>query len=138
MNWLRVRFGLFDLVQNRLKSPVVLAGHPMLRVPAQQVKPADFGSQKIQVTREMMLKAFMSKVSPVLGLSAPQVGVNLAMIAWRKDIGSRQPSSLSAVTEDQVQFVVNPKLEIQDSKPRQKWNCEYECCEVGLNGSIKS
>ncbi len=89
--------------------PIVRAGHPVLRHPAQ-----DFDGQLDDDTLGRLI-AVMRRVmheAPGVGLAAPQIGIPLR-IAVLEDPGVQDPTVAEARTRDPLPFtvIINPRYE---------------------------
>ncbi|XP_042057699.1 peptide deformylase 1A, chloroplastic-like isoform X1 [Salvia splendens] len=97
---------------------IVKAGDPVLHEPAQEVRPEEIGSDRIQKIIDAMVKVM--RAAPGVGLAAPQIGIPLKIIVLEDTIGymryttkeeikaqNRQPFDLLALL---VQVLINPKL----------------------------
>ncbi len=66
------------MIKAPLPSPVVQAGHPVLRVAAVPVDPAHLGSKDLGALIQKMVAVM--RAAPGVGLAAPQIGVGLQVI----------------------------------------------------------
>ena len=92
-----------------VKAPTILrAGHPVLRAKAAALKPSDFSSPKLTECVSLMKAAFDSKLTPVIGLAAPQVGASMRLIAYQiKDEQILRQHNLKPVD---LTFIANPVI----------------------------
>jgi peptide deformylase len=103
--------------------PILRAGHPMLRAKATFLKPSDFSSKKLEECVSLMKAAFASKLTPVIGMAAPQVGIPMRLIAYQiKDDLLLKEHNLSKPVE--LTFLVNPVITSSTGS-----EAGYEFCE---------
>ncbi|KAJ3301503.1 hypothetical protein HDV03_000718 [Kappamyces sp. JEL0829] len=123
-----------NLLRNALKfivkppPPVLRVGHPILMSKAVPVKSSDLVSSTSPVGKiaQDMTKVFSSSLTPVIGLSANQLGHSVRMIAYQikdpqtlKEKGLKEPVPLT--------FLVNPHI-VSTTGPETAV-AEYEFCE---------
>ncbi|GAA0139020.1 hydrolase [Lithospermum erythrorhizon] len=117
----RVRAGwLSGLVQTKPDFPdITKAGDPVLHEPAQEVRPEDILSERIQKIVDDMIKVM--RKAPGVGLAAPQIGVPLRIIVLedtKEFIGYVPKEEIKA--QDRRPFdllvIINPKLEMKGNK----------------------
>ncbi|KAJ3226442.1 Neuraminidase [Chytriomyces hyalinus] len=106
---------LLYLMRMKKAAPVLRQGHPILRVPVQKVDPKDIlaSSGPTHAAVQAMRSVFASPYHSVIGLSAPQVGHSLSIIAYRNNTP--------------LTFLFNPVL--APLQPQSKWAAQYESCE---------
>ncbi|TPX30253.1 hypothetical protein SmJEL517_g06143 [Synchytrium microbalum] len=109
-------------------TPEVLrTGHPLLRIPADDVSKVDLTSPRFLKTVDTMKRVFDGTPN-LLGLSAPQIGQSIKLFAIQitdaKLIRDKKVDAAMPLT-----FYVNPKLTILDRDQKSKWAAEYESCE---------
>lgn len=97
-------------------------GHPLLRIQAEPVKLTELSSDKIQKIVSEMKACFTSKLTPVIGLAAPQLGYSKRLIAYQLlDEKLLADNNLEAVP---LTFLVNPSMTMGT-----KTAIQYEFCE---------
>jgi peptide deformylase len=102
---------------------VLKTGHPILRVKAEAVKPIEIKAEKTLEIVDKMKVVFDSKITSVIGLSAPQVGYSSRIIAY-------QVSDPKLVLTEKLEpvpltFLINPEIQ----KTGNKIQHQYEFCE---------
>ncbi|KAJ3047568.1 Peptide deformylase 1A, chloroplastic/mitochondrial [Rhizophlyctis rosea] len=104
-------------------TPILRAGHPTLRIKALPVKPTELKSYQFQDVVRQMTRAFESAYTPTIGLSAPQIGHPMRLIAYRIE----DPKYLKEHKIEPVPltFIVNPTLKVLSSQT----STDYETCE---------
>ncbi|KAK6148954.1 hypothetical protein DH2020_016479 [Rehmannia glutinosa] len=97
----------------------VKAGDPVLHEPAQEVRPEEIGSERIQKIIDDMVKVM--RKAPGVGLAAPQIGIPLRIIVLEdtKEYISYAPKQ-ETKAQDRRPFdllvVINPKLKKKGDK----------------------
>ncbi|KAI3455342.1 hypothetical protein Pfo_012005 [Paulownia fortunei] len=92
---------------------IVKAGDPVLHEPAQEVRPEEIGSERIQKIIDDMVKVM--RKAPGVGLAAPQIGIPLRIIVLEdtKEYINYAPKQ-ETKAQDRRPFdllvVINPKL----------------------------
>ena len=95
----------------------------MLRAKASELKPADFSSKNLEECVALMKAAFASKLTPVIGLAAPQVGYSMRVIAYQiKDELLLKEQKLAKPVD--LTFLVNPVIKSSAGS-----ELNYEFCE---------
>jgi peptide deformylase len=94
-------------------SPVVQAGHPVLRAAAELVDPAHLGSEEMRALVQTMVAVM--RAAPGVGLAAPQIGVGLQVIVLEDAealMAKLTPAERAARgrVPYPLQVLVNPKL----------------------------
>ncbi|CDO98134.1 unnamed protein product [Coffea canephora] len=98
---------------------IVKAGDPVLHEPAQEVRPDEIGSERIQKIIEDMVKVM--RKAPGVGLAAPQIGIPLKIIVLEdtKEYISYAPKD-DIKAQDRRPFellvIINPKLKKKGKK----------------------
>ncbi|KAL3631806.1 Peptide deformylase 1A, chloroplastic/mitochondrial [Castilleja foliolosa] len=98
---------------------IVKAGDPVLHEPAQEVRPEEIGSQRVQKIIDDMVKVM--KKAPGVGLAAPQIGIPLRIIVLEdtKEYISYAPKQ-EIKAQDRQPFdllvVINPQLKKKGDK----------------------
>lgn len=108
-----------------LKNPlnIIRAGHPLLRVPADSVNPSELNSSKIGIIIEEMKLVFQSRLHPVVGLAAPQVGYSKRIIGYQ--VLDQETLKENHIPEPiKLQFLINPEITILDKESK----ASYESC----------
>ncbi|KAI8612867.1 peptide deformylase [Chytriomyces sp. MP71] len=101
-------------------ASVLRQGHPLLRSPTVEVQQHEMKSAKVTDAVKAIRSVFESPYHTVCGLSAPQIGSPLSIIAYRiKNVSGVPPIPLT--------FLINPKLTVTEREA--KWTLEYESCE---------
>lgn len=101
---------------------IVQAGDPVLRRPAELVRPEEIGSERIQGLIALMRDTMRD--APGVGLAAPQVGVSvsLAVVEVLPEYLTRRGLTAAELAEREMQAVpfhvlVNPRLTVVDPTP---------------------
>lgn len=103
-------------------SNVLKAGHPILRIKAEPVKPSELSTQKFKNIIEEMRIVFNSRSHPVVGLAAPQLGHSLRIIGYQvKDAQVLKDHNMDKPIE--TTFLINPELTVDKNL-----KAEYESC----------
>jgi peptide deformylase len=108
-----------------MKAPqnVIRAGHPLLRINAQKVSSSDIQSLKTKKIINEMKQVFKSRLHPVVGLAAPQIGYSARIIGIQVlDKQVLKENGLKEVIP--LKFYINPEMTILESKPKY----DYESC----------
>ncbi|KAJ3395099.1 hypothetical protein HDU92_006184 [Lobulomyces angularis] len=110
------------------KPPKVLSvGHPILRIKSKDIPVSEVNSSKTKEVISQMKKVFQSPFAEIVGLSAPQIGHNLSIIAFQ--INSKAQEYVPTVGKKEVPltFVINPKVTLLDDE--KTFIPSYEACE---------
>lgn len=103
---------------------ILRAGHPILRAKAIPLRVTELASTQVLGCVEEMKKAFSSKLTPVIGLAAPQVGHSFRLIAYQlQDQEVLKSNGIQNMVP--LTFLVNPVLKVVDNTEK----AEYEFCE---------
>jgi peptide deformylase len=105
---------------------ILRIGHPLLRSKGVSVKPAELLSTTnlIHDIANDMKKVFNSSLTPVIGLSANQLGHSTRMIAYQvKDQQVLKEQGLKEAIP--ITFLINPVIVSSSSQT----SSEYEFCE---------
>ncbi|KAJ3005026.1 UNVERIFIED_CONTAM: hypothetical protein HDU68_004807 [Siphonaria sp. JEL0065] len=115
------------LLRLKRSAPVLRQGHPILRTTCVGVKPSEITTpgSACAIAIKDLKSVFDSPYHTVIGLSAPQVGHPLRIIAYK--ISDPKTIKEKKVTASPLTFLINPTLEILEHKS--KWQAEYESCE---------
>ncbi|KAI9205496.1 peptide deformylase [Polychytrium aggregatum] len=119
---------ILQTVRYALKRPptVLRAGHPLLRLKADPVSPAELTTPKFKKIVSQMKEVFSSPYTPVIGLSAPQIGHSVRLIAVQvTDSKTLKEKNMKPFP---LTFMVNPEVTIVDTDAR-NWVSDYESCE---------
>ncbi len=119
------------------KMRIVLNGHPALR---QKSEPVEALTEDIRMFADRLLVSLQESEVPGVGLAAPQVGVNLRMIAIdTRPSGNDIPSNLS-----QGEIMLNPRMpmvlvnpEILSVSEETETLCEGCLSLPGIDGEVK-
>ncbi|KAG6425342.1 hypothetical protein SASPL_115772 [Salvia splendens] len=92
---------------------IVKAGDPVLHEPAQEVRPEEIGSDRIQKIIDAMVKVM--RAAPGVGLAAPQIGIPLKIIVLEDTIGYMRYTTKEEIKAQNRQpfdllVLINPKL----------------------------
>ncbi|PIN10137.1 Peptide deformylase [Handroanthus impetiginosus] len=111
---------IFGMGEKKNALPeIVKAGDPVLHEPAQEVKPGEIGSERIQKVIDDMVKVM--RKAPGVGLAAPQIGIPLRIIVLEdtKEYISYAPKE-ETKAQDRRPFdllvVLNPELKKKGTK----------------------
>ncbi|KAK6124928.1 hypothetical protein DH2020_041339 [Rehmannia glutinosa] len=113
------RVGYWAWVRKSALPETVKAGDPVLHEPAQEVRPEEIGSERIQKIIDDMVKVM--RKAPGVGLAAPQIGIPLRIIVLEdtKEYISYAPKQ-ETKAQDRRPFdllvVINPKLKKKGDK----------------------
>ncbi|XP_022192929.2 peptide deformylase, mitochondrial [Nilaparvata lugens] len=112
----------FSLSSNIPKPPyshIVQIGDPILRSKARNVDPKEFGTRSFNIVLNTLHRVFRKYESRVIGLSAPQIGINLRVFILSlkaKDIESSSNHVQKNVQEIPYQVWINPEMKVLDYK----------------------
>ncbi|KAG8379856.1 hypothetical protein BUALT_Bualt07G0132900 [Buddleja alternifolia] len=81
---------------------IVKAGDPVLHEPAQEVRPEEIGSERVQKIVDDMVKVM--RKAPGVGLAAPQIGVPLRIIVLED-------------TKEYISYAAKEEIKAQDRRP---------------------
>lgn len=100
----------------RRSSDVLRAGHPTLRVRSKEVDITNLNSNDVKNTIKLMKQVLTSPIYNVVGLAAPQIGINSRIIGYKIDKYAAQnsmsidPLTLKDLKEVPITFLINPSF----------------------------
>ncbi|EYU21618.1 hypothetical protein ABFS82_09G094700 [Erythranthe guttata] len=105
--------GMGDKKKKNPLPDIVKAGDPVLHEPAQEIRPDEIGSDRIQKIIDDMVKVM--RVAPGVGLAAPQIGIPLRIIVLEDtkeyiSYASKQETEAQDRRPFDLLVVINPKL----------------------------
>ncbi|RZF41166.1 hypothetical protein LSTR_LSTR015350 [Laodelphax striatellus] len=98
---------------------IVQIGDPVLRCKARNVTPEDFGTRSFNIVLNTLHRVFRKYKSRVIGLSAPQIGIDLRVFILNlkaEDVKTFPNHVQKNIQEIPYQVWINPEMKVLDYK----------------------